>query len=240
MYLKEHVAETRRLFIHWRANKQFPGERIPEALFERVAALSRSGVPHVDLSRTFGVGYAKIDKALERFPSADRSTLEKLHRNLVSERVHTKQCASEALQGHTQKASPSTGAPATQSASPKQRPEPSERLRMALPKDEKCPLPTAPRKIDPEPTAPVSPNCAIIQVIDADCVQRIREHRAVLSGENKPSPPPMADRAWGEMVSPQGARLILFEHIPLDILRTIIGTFLQVERGDAHATSQRH
>jgi hypothetical protein len=241
MYLEDHIKETKQLFGAWRKNKQSAGERIPEALLERVAALSRSGVPHSDLSRAFGVGYAKIDQVLKLFPRANRNTLERLYRKEDIERIRANRCLPKTQSSPTQEIQHETEAAVQlQQTSSKESDEPSElEAATKLSPTEECPSMTStPTAIAPAAESE-APNCTVIQVIDADCVQRIREHRALLSGEPKAAPNAKRTALLGEMVSSQGTRLLLFEHVPFDAIQAMIGAFIQADREVAHVASQR-
>jgi hypothetical protein len=228
MHLEDHISETKQLFTHWRENKETLGKIMPETLLERVAALSRSGVSHIWLIREFAIGYPKIEQALKLFPRANRNTLEKLSRkkNVEKNRLSCREAEDSSITPPQENQRQSQAKPAPQEAI-------SKNLGATSGSIEENFTP------DAVSTQHESPRCAVIQVIDAECVQRIREHRAVVAGGAKAEASLIKNAAVGEMVSSLGTRLLLFENLSPDLMRTMIAAFLQVDAEVAHVTSQR-
>jgi hypothetical protein len=228
MHLEDHISETKQLFTHWRENKETIGKMMPEALLERIAALSRSGVPHVDLVREFAIVYPKIEQALKLFPRANRNTLEKLDRkeNTDENRLSCSEAEGSNLNPAQEKRRQSEG-----------NSEPQEVMSNNL-NDTSRPIE---ENFTPNAASAQHdrPRCAMIQVIDSDCAQKIRDHRAVISAGSIGGASPIKNAVLGEMVSSLGTRLLLFENLSPDLMRSMIAAFLKTDAEVAHVTSQR-
>jgi hypothetical protein len=228
MHLEGHISQTKLLFTHWRENKETIGKMMPETLLERIAALSRSGIPHVDLVREFAIVYPKIEQALRLFPRANRNTLEKLERNENTDenRLSCSEAESSNLNPVQEKGRQSEG-----------NSEPRKVRSNNL--DDTSRLKEENFTPDAASSQLGRPSCAVIQVIDSDCAQKIREQRAVISAGSIGGASSIKNAVLGEMIGSLGTRLLLFENLSPDLMRTMIAAFLKNDAEVAHVASQR-
>jgi len=213
MNLDLEIERTIELFNMWRVGKSRPSEKTPDSLLERISALSRLGVSHATLSRELRISYLQIERALERFPKAGRATF----------RFEDKE---------TTITPPSLYDWRTVEHSPAQ----AQQEACANMKEE---LTSANRSTPHKPSDQRAPQCAVIQVIDPECVQRIRDQRAVMAGECPSIPVAHQRDVIGEMESLSGVRMRLFAHAPPESLRILVETFLHSESEVRHASGQR-
>jgi hypothetical protein len=231
MQLEVHITDTQQLFAQWRAAKRTATERIPDFLLERVAALARAGISSTTLGRKFGVSGRKMEEILKAFPQA---TLAKFHCEPTAE-----ECGASSLGAKQVKANEDACQQAQQESQADGVPLPRRMSAKAAEAPLKAPKSREKVCAPVEQGAQQSPTqSAVIQLFDSDHVQRIREHRAALgASESKASSAKNA--VLGEIVSPQGTRLLLFEHAPPDAMRAIIGAFMEAQKEGHYASSRR-